>query len=78
MLEELSEYSDKLYGAILALDAAVADAPKGNGEETAKYFSSAVIAKMQTVREYADRLETITAKEYWPFPTYGDLLFGVR
>ena len=33
---------------------------------------------MDDVREPADKLEVITAKKYWPFPTYGDLLFGVR
>jgi glutamine synthetase len=25
----------------------------------------------------ADEAETCTAKSFWPFPTYGDLLFGV-
>jgi len=78
VLEQLSEYSDALYSAIVALDDAVAAAPHANGEETAKHYSREVLPKMQTVREYADRLETITAKEYWPFPTYSDLLFGVR
>ena len=27
---------------------------------------------------FADELETLTSKAYWPFPSYGDLLFGVR
>ena len=78
VLAQLSEYSDKLYAATVELDRAAYAAPAGSGEETAKYFSDTVIAKMQTVREYADLLEALTAKEYWPFPTYGDLLFGVR
>ena len=30
---------------------------------------------MATVREPADALELLVAKEAWPFPTYGDLLF---
>ena len=29
------------------------------------------------IPETADTLETIVAKEYWPFPTYGDILFYV-
>ncbi len=78
VLAQLSEYSDKLYAATVELDRAAYAAPAGSGEETAKYFSDTVIAKMQTVREYADLLEALTAKEYWPFPTYSDLLFGVR
>ena len=32
---------------------------------------------MAKVREIADDLETLVDKKHWPFPTYGDLLFGV-
>ena len=31
----------------------------------------------EALRAVADELETLVAREYWPFPTYGDLLFGV-
>ncbi len=78
VLTELSEYSDKLYAATVDLDAAVAAAPKEGGEAIAKYYGNTVVEKMRAVREYADLLEGITAREYWPFPTYSDLLFGVR
>ncbi len=37
-----------------------------------------VLTKMSELRVACDEAETITAKNYWPFPTYGDLLFGVR
>lgn len=37
-----------------------------------------VLAKMSELRAVADEAETVTAEKYWPFPTYGDLLFGVR
>ena len=33
---------------------------------------------MAELREVADEAETLTAEEYWPFPTYGELLFGVK
>lgn len=36
-----------------------------------------VLAKMSELRVACDEAETLTAKSYWPFPTYGDLLFGV-
>ena len=32
---------------------------------------------MNDVRAVADELETVVGKEYWPFPTYADLLFNV-
>ncbi len=37
-----------------------------------------VIPKMSVLRIACDEAETITAESYWPFPTYGDLLFGVK
>ena len=37
-----------------------------------------LLVKMNELRVPCDEAETLTAKKYWPFPTYGDLLFGVR
>ncbi len=37
-----------------------------------------VLAAMETLRASCDEAETLTAKEYWPFPTYADLLFSVQ
>ena len=36
-----------------------------------------LIPKMVELRVVCDKAETITAKKFWPYPTYGDLLFGV-
>lgn len=37
-----------------------------------------VLVRMSELRLACDEAETLTAKKYWPFPTYGDMLFGVR
>ena len=37
-----------------------------------------VLPKMAELRAVADALELATGKDYWPFPTYADLLFGVN
>ena len=39
--------------------------------------AGAFIPAMAALRTPCDEAETLTAAEYWPFPTYGDLLFGV-
>ena len=44
----------------------------------AAFFAEKVIPVMQEIRMYADNMELCTAKEYWPFPSYADLLFGVK
>ena len=41
------------------------------------YTRDEVLPKMAELRAFCDEAETLTAAEYWPFPTYGDLLFGV-
>ena len=43
----------------------------------ADFTKDEIIPKMAELRSGCDEAETITAAEYWPFPTYGDLLFGV-
>ena len=77
-LRELSEYSDKLYKATLDLDKLVTKLPSGDSEKVACHFRDKVLIKMSEVRKLADALEVITADEYWPFPTYKDLLYGVN
>ena len=37
-----------------------------------------VLGLMNELRAACDEAETLTAKSYWPFPTYADLLFGVK
>ena len=49
-----------------------------DAEEKAKAYEKYVICAMNELRVVVDEMETMTAKEYWPMPTYGDLLFGVR
>ena len=46
-------------------------------QERANYYRDFVIPYMAKVRASADELELITAKKYWPMPTYGDLIYKV-
>lgn len=46
-------------------------------EKAARFFADKIIPVMQEMRAYADDMEVNTAKKYWPFPTYGDILFSV-
>ena len=50
----------------------------GDLAEEAAFIRDEVIPKMCELRVVADEAETLTAESYWPFPTYGDLLFGVK
>ena len=43
-------------------------------EDKAKYFSNNIKVKMEKLRETVDTLEEILPREYWPIPTYSDML----
>lgn len=43
----------------------------------ATYFRETVFAIMQELRAVGDSMETETSAEYWPYPSYGEMLFGV-
>ena len=45
--------------------------------ERAKYFREEVFSKMQELRAVGDSMETETASDYWPYPSYSELLFSV-
>ncbi len=47
-------------------------------EDLAMYYKNVVFATMNELRIAVDELETMTAEEYWPYPSYGELMFGVR
>ncbi len=77
-ISDLSDLSAKLYRETLALSDVLALAAKApSPEAAADCYKNSVIGAMAALRATADALETITAAEYWPFPTYGALLFGI-
>ena len=47
-------------------------------KETAVFFHDKVLAKMNDVRAVVDELEAFVGGEFWPVPTYGDILFSVK
>ncbi len=78
LVQQLTERAALLSERTDALDAVLANDPaKGDHTARAVYFCDAVIPAMQALRQAADSLETIVATEFWPYPTYADLLFSV-
>ena len=70
----LSENTDALYQDIAALKDTLAAVPK-DPQAASFHYHDCVIPAMETLRTHADILEANTAKSYWPYPTYSDLLF---
>ncbi len=72
LTDQIAARTDELEAAVLELKGAVDVA------QEACAIRDAVIGRMAALRAVADEAETLTAGKYWPFPSYGELLFGVR
>ena len=79
LIARLSLLTDQIAARTDELEAAVLEL-KGAADVTqeACAIRDAVIGRMAALRTVADEAETLTAGKYWPFPSYGELLFGVR
>ncbi|MGM9658518.1 MAG: glutamine synthetase III [Eubacteriales bacterium] len=78
LIAKLSVLADRISIGIDELEEAVTSVKKNEDviSESAE-IRDKVLGKMSLLRLACDEAETVTAAEYWPFPTYGDLLFGV-
>ena len=46
--------------------------------ELAEFYKSTILDDMRELRIAVDEMETVSSAEAWPYPSYGELLFGVR
>ena len=79
LLKKLSKLTDRIAIKTEELENALVELHNAEGIiSEANMIRDVVLVKMGELRLACDEAETVTAKKYWPFPTYGDLLFGVR
>ena len=76
LIAQLSRLSARLWDACGALEKTLS-APGAEAETGARavYYRETVVSAMEKARTIADELETLTAADRWPFPTYAQLLF---
>ena len=72
LVDQIAVRTAELEETVLALSAI------GDIGAEAAAIRDKVLPKMGELRLPCDQAETLTPRKYWPFPTYGDLLFGVR
>ena len=89
-IDACTGYEEKLVGKLSSLTSAIDS--RCDALETALYeikasddlyrlacgYRDRVFIAMQELRAAVDEAESVTDARAWPFPTYGDLLFGVR
>ncbi len=78
-IAELSVLSADIHTKAFSLKKALGDIDKNADVlKTAEYYCNKIIPKMQALREAVDSAEQLTERSAWPYPSYGDLMFGVR
>lgn len=78
MLNKMNEAINNFYNKLVKLQEVVDRAVgfKDIYEESA-FFKYYVLNAMENLRDSADTLENLTARKFWPYPTYSDLIFSV-
>ncbi|HNX99422.1 MAG TPA: glutamine synthetase III [Oscillospiraceae bacterium] len=78
-LDKVSALTGELYHRVEGMNGILARAAGiGDSLKLACFCRDSILPAMTELREIADALETVTGPENWPFPTYGELLFGVK
>lgn len=78
-IKELSALTDNIDQAVDELIETIKEIEAlENITDASCRVRDALLPEMEVLRESCDKAEILTAEEYWPMPTYGELLFGVR
>lgn len=75
---KLSSLEKSIYEKVTDLEQLLVDADFTDSLKAAEYYRFKVFSAMQSLRVDVDMAERITSSEFWPYPSYGELLFGVR
>jgi len=77
LLQQVNEAAGAMSEAIDALrDATAAAAGEGNIEKKAAAYRDDVVSAMVELRKISDGIEPVVGADYWPLPTYADMLFS--
>ncbi|MGE4485552.1 MAG: glutamine synthetase III [Oscillospiraceae bacterium] len=79
LTEKLSALTSSIYTKSIALDSALIEIHGlSDITEEATFVKDRILQAMASLRVSVDEAETVCAREYWPMPSYGDILFSVK
>ena len=79
LVSRLSELSGIVCRQVSDLESKLAQSKSVTGGlATANYYKDVILDAMSALRTNVDEMETMTNAKYWPYPSYGDLLFSVK
>ncbi len=77
LIEQLSRMNDAMMEAVKKLERDLSEMPAGE-EASAQKMAHIIVPDMEEVRRLADGMEKLCSADYWPYPTYTDLLYSVK
>ena len=77
LAEKLSTMNEAFAVAMKKLEKDLSEMPAGEGPASQK-MAHVVVPDMEAVRALADSMEKLCSSDYWPYPTYTDLLYSIR
>ncbi len=77
-IQKLTLLSKSIFSKVKKLEKHLIENNINDIQEQAEYFRNTIFTEMNSLRRDVDDAETITASEFWPYPSYGELLFGIR
>ena len=78
LITELATLNDKLFTAVRKLEGDLANIDKDDVRAASKAMAHTIIPDMEDVRTVADEAEKLAASNYWPYPSYSDMLYRVK
>ena len=77
LAEKLATMNDAMMGAVAKLERDLSEMPEGEQPASQK-MAHVVLPDMEQVRVLADGMEKLCSSDYWPYPTYTDILYSVK
>ena len=78
LITRLSALNDEFAKQVALLENMLAGIDKEDVRPASKAMAHEILPQMQAVRKIGDEMETLTAQDYWPYPSYTDLLYSVK
>ncbi len=77
MIKRLTSLSTDMYKKMQRLEKLTSECGGSSTQQDADRFRDVIIPAMSELRAVADEIETLVGEKYWPYPTYGRMLFAV-
>ncbi len=76
-IERLSALNDAVYDLVEKMEADLKTVDMSDERAASQAMAHTIIPDMEAIRKCVDEMETLTSADYWPYPSYTDLLYGV-